>query len=137
LVWEFEGENWFWGSPATDGTTIYVADVDGNVYAVDAETGEEEWRQQVGETVRIGPVLARDEDLLLVAGNIGTLYGLDASSGDVVWSEGGEGYLASLGTADETFYVSRIYADQHIQAFRVAGDDITLEWGYPPPEAEE
>ncbi len=134
VVWEFEGANWFWGTPATDGTFIYAADVDGNVYAVDAETGERQWQEQVGELVRLGPLLNQDGDILLVAGNYGTLYALDTSDGFGLWSEPGEGQLASIVVSGELIYVTRILATERVQAFYV--ENGRHLWTFPPSESE-
>jgi len=39
------------------GATVYVGSFDGNVYALDAETGEEQWRFETGEGVRSSPTV--------------------------------------------------------------------------------
>jgi len=134
-VWQFEGENWFWGTPTTDGTRIYAADVDGNVYALEVATGREVWRSQVDQTVRLSPALGPEGETLLVAGDSGSLYGLDPADGFLLWTQSGQGQLASMATSDEVVYVSRIHASEHIQAFYI--DNGRLLWVYPQPEAEE
>ena len=134
-VWHFQGENWFWGTPATDGTLIYVVDVSGDVYALDSETGSEVWSAAVNEPVHVEPVLSQDGDLILVAGDSGTLYGLDASDGFMVWSQPGSGQLGSLAVVDQVVYVTRINAQERVQAFYV--DNGRPLWVYPQPEAEE
>jgi len=138
---ELEGANWFWGTPATDGTTIYAADVDGNVYAVDAENGAPKWPApvRVGEPVHLGPLLSEDGNVLLVAGTAGTLYGLDADNGDLLWSESARGQPASMAVSGEFVYLSRIYGDAHVQAFLLSADGSQCDqvWTFPPPESEE
>ncbi|MBN1956335.1 MAG: PQQ-binding-like beta-propeller repeat protein [Anaerolineae bacterium] len=129
----FQGGNWFWGEAATDGSTIYAADVNGTVYALNAETFQERWHTATGEVVRLGPVLSADGTLLLVGGDEGTLYGLDVSDGFVLWSREGEGQLGSIAAAGNMVYISRILADEHVQAFFV--ENGRLAWVYP--EAEE
>lgn len=135
--WRFEGENWFWGTPASDGETVYAVDVDGVVYAVDAESGSEEWRETLVEVTRAGPVLGPDEEMLLVGTNAGSIYGLDTEDGEVLWVEEGEGYLGSMIVIEDTLYVSRIYGDQHVQAYRIDEDGLDSTWVYPEPEAED
>jgi len=135
VEWQFEGANWIWGSPSTDGTRIYAADVDGNVYAVQAETGEEVWRSAIEEPVHLGPVVSGNGEVLLVAANTGALYGLDIDDGFTIWSQPGEGQLASLTASGDFVYVSRIYADERVQAFYA--DNGRLLWVYPLPEAAE
>ena len=132
----FEGEGWFWGSPATDGSYIYAADVTGNVYAVDAETGREEWRESVDEPIAMDVLLSEDAEFLLVAGNVGTIYALDPRDGSQLWSESSEGQLASMAIEGDVVYVTRLFSDQSVQAYRVDADDADSLWVYPPPEAD-
>lgn len=135
-VWEFEGTNWFWGTPAGDGSNLYAVDVSGNVYAVDIESGELEWSVEVDNLVHLGPALSQHEegDVLLIAGNEGTLYGLNASNGVELWSNEGDGQLADMIVRDGIVYVSRVGASERIQAF-YAENGRTL-WTYSPEESE-
>jgi outer membrane protein assembly factor BamB len=135
VEWGFEGTNWFWGTPATDGSHIYAADVDGNVYALDTETGSEVWRSELDQPVRLGPVLSQDGKILLVASDAGKLYGLDTVDGFMLWNQPGEGQLASVTAGGEVAYVSRIFAEQHIEALYI--ENGRSLWVYPQPEAEE
>lgn len=132
--WTFRGENWFWGTPATDGNTIYAADVDGNIYALDVETGLPRWTQRVEQIVRLGPRLSSDGQILLIGGNRGALYALSTADGTPLWSRPGSGQVAAMVVAGDVVYVSRILANEHIQAFyTVNGREL---WTYPQPEAQ-
>ena len=42
IVWSAPAENWVWGAPAYADGVVYYADIDGNVFAVDAVNGERE-----------------------------------------------------------------------------------------------
>jgi putative membrane protein insertion efficiency factor len=132
---QFQGENWFWAPPSVGGTLLYVADVDGNVYALDVETGQEVWRSQVDQPVRLAPVPSADGEVLLVASDSGTLYGLDTSDGFALWTQPGRGQLGSVVASEGVVYVSRINAEQRIQAFYV--ENGRPLWDYPRPEAED
>lgn len=137
LDWRFEGENWFWGSPTSDGDTVYAVDVDGGVYAVDAESGSEKWHEPLLDVTRAGPVLGPEGEVLLVGTNSGDIYGLDTEDGEVLWVEEGEGHLGSMIVVEDTLYVSHIYGENHVQAFRIDEDGLDSLWVYPQPEAEE
>jgi outer membrane protein assembly factor BamB len=45
-------------SPVAVGDTVYVGSQDGNVYAIDAKTGKEEWRFTTGGEVNSPPAVA-------------------------------------------------------------------------------
>jgi lanthanide-dependent methanol dehydrogenase len=74
---------------------LFYNTLDGNVVAVDAETGKEAWKTKVadiniGETMTMAPLVARGRVLV---GNSGGEYGvrgwlkaLDAESGKLVWT---------------------------------------------------
>lgn len=136
-IWEFQGQDWFWGMPATDGSTIYAADVGGNVFALDAETGDPRWSRPVslGEPIRLGPLLSSDGRTLILAGHTGTLYALDVEDGAQRWAVPQAGQLASMEISEGVIYVTRIFGDYRVQAFQVdSGEEV---WSFPPPESEE
>ncbi len=133
-VWELEGQNWFWGTPTTDGTNIYAVDVDGNVYAADAETGDPVWDSQVNDLVHLGPVVTEDGHMVIVASNDGAIYGLDTSDGVVLWSKPGDGQIASLTIEGEYIYVTRINAEERVQAFYA--ENGRNFWAFSPSESE-
>ncbi|HXR78842.1 MAG TPA: PQQ-binding-like beta-propeller repeat protein [Bryobacteraceae bacterium] len=81
-------------------SVVYVAGIQGNVFAVDAETGEELWEHTFRYVVSPGkggyqgtflcpngitatPVIDKETNTLYVLGGDGALYGLDLGSGEV------------------------------------------------------
>lgn len=79
------------GPPAVEGGTVYVGTERGRVYALDATTGEEEWRVEVG-TVTATPTVAGGESSDSVDGPtvyVGShdhhVYALDARDGTERW----------------------------------------------------
>ena len=80
--------------PTFSNGKLFFTTLDGNVAAVDAETGKEVWKTTVaqinkGETLTMAPLVVKDRVLV---GNSGGEYGvrgwiqaLDANSGKVVW----------------------------------------------------
>mgnify|MGYP002528034084 CR=1 FL=1 len=63
------------GSPSIAGQTLYVGDVDGVLYGVDALTGEAVWRFQIEGRLSSTPVVANG--MLFVASDSGTLYAIE------------------------------------------------------------
>jgi len=138
LVWTAsfdDGQRWVWGSPATDGASIFAADVEGTAYAVDVETGAERWRRTLQEPVRLGLAFDPEGGLLLAAGNAGTLYALDPTDGHIRWSQPGNGQIGSMILRGDRVYISRIYADEHVQAIRV--EDGQVQWAFSPAESQQ
>jgi PQQ-dependent dehydrogenase (methanol/ethanol family) len=81
------------GAAYADGT-IYFNTLDAHTVAVDAKTGEEKWRTQVGninigESMTMAPIVIRDRVIVGVSGGEfgvrGWAAGLDAKTGKVAW----------------------------------------------------
>lgn len=72
--WDF-----FLSSPVVVNGTVFFGSGDGNVYALDAETGAQKWRFQTGDVVHSSPAVA---DNTLYIGSWDTyLYALDTATG--------------------------------------------------------
>jgi outer membrane protein assembly factor BamB len=69
--------------PAGDGNRIYAASRDGNVVALDPETGREFWRVRLDIELSAGPGVG--EGLVVVGAADGYLIGLDAVTGAEKW----------------------------------------------------
>ena len=69
--------------PAGDGSRIYAASRDGNVVALDPETGREFWRTKLDIELSAGPGVG--ENLLVVGSADGLLIALDAATGAEKW----------------------------------------------------
>ena len=109
--------------------------MEGTAYAVDVETGAERWRRTLQEPVRLGLAFDPEGGLLLAAGNAGTLYALDPTDGHIRWSQPGNGQIGSMILRGDRVYISRIYADEHVQAIRV--EDGQVQWAFSPAESQQ
>jgi outer membrane protein assembly factor BamB len=69
--------------PAGDGSRIYAASRDGNVVALNPETGREFWRSRLDIELSAGPGVG--ENLVVVGAADGLLIALDAATGVEKW----------------------------------------------------
>lgn len=69
--------------PAGDGNRIYAASRDGNVVALDAQSGKAAWRYELDMELSAGPGVG--EGLVVVGAANGYLVALDADSGEELW----------------------------------------------------
>jgi len=83
--------------PVIVGEMLYFASsADGKVYALDAETGEQQWTVFTGGPVRFAPAIWKGR--LFVASDDGYLYCLAADSGKTLWKKrGGPDHRMLLG----------------------------------------
>ena len=87
-------------TPAFDGTTLYVGagvrdpngDASGSVYAINPDTGEILWEQDLDGTV-IAPVTVANG--LIYTSTTSGLKVFDSQTGEAVWDDGGYGLLYS------------------------------------------
>lgn len=84
--WSFPSDTWFWARPAVADGVVYAVDVDGFVFAIDAESGAEIWRSltSYGE-VRAEPAVVGNA--VLVGTREGVLFALDRDTGTDLWPE--------------------------------------------------
>jgi outer membrane protein assembly factor BamB len=83
-------------SPAVAGDDVIVADLAGQVFALDGESGERRWDHALNvPVVRSSPVVSGD--VVLIASADGGLFALDRTGGDLIWSaDAADGVLRSL-----------------------------------------
>ena len=90
-LWQVDATDWIWNAPAYEDGRLFFADVDGNAYAVDAESGDILWEIQVTGSVEAGLVAA--DGVVFVPSVIGVstgdqtgeLLAVSAESGDQMW----------------------------------------------------
>lgn len=138
VVQTFKGKNWFWATPVVSGTTLFAADVEGHVYALDTRQPQPPlWEADVKDVVRGRPVLTPDGQLLLVPGHEkGLIYALDVQTGQLRhWGvkPANPGRLpGDLVSDGERLYAMPILVNERVQAFELTNG--TLLWSYPLPE---
>lgn len=73
------------GGLAVAGDTLVVASGYGYVMALDAATGDQKWRRDLGAPMTGSPTV--DDGNVFVNSNNNEVFGLDLSSGDTLWSD--------------------------------------------------
>ena len=81
--WSFTTGGSVESSPAVSGTTVYVGSNDGELYALDAATGQLRWTFATGSDVWSSPAVAAGS--IFVGSNNGTVYALSAANGKRRW----------------------------------------------------
>lgn len=109
--------------PVGDGSRIYAASRDGNVVALNPETGKEDWRRQLELELSSGPGVG--EGLVVVGSADGDLIALSADTGEERWRKniGGES-LATPAIKDDVIVVITI--DNRLRALSTF--DGTERW---------
>jgi outer membrane protein assembly factor BamB len=81
-MWRFPEEepagNWFWASPVVNEGIVYAGCLDGKLYAIEGESGEELWGFDCVSAIISSPVLM--DSLLIIIDESGTLHVFDIST---------------------------------------------------------
>lgn len=111
-VWRFPASdedetrpnNWFWAKPLVNNGTIYAPNIDGKVYALDADTGKLLDFFDLGGAISSSPVLV--DGLIIIATQDGEVYSLDtADNRQTKLASLGEKVQAPLFASDGTVYI--------------------------------
>jgi len=124
----------FTSSPAVASGKVYFGSGDGNVYAVDVQTGVVQWKFPTKDVVHASPAVVNG--IVYVGSWDSYLYAIDAETGQEKWSfKSGEdntihnqvGFQSSPAVVDGTVYVG--CRDAHVYAL----DALTgrKKWDYP------
>jgi outer membrane protein assembly factor BamB len=89
VKWKFPTGNRIVSSPVIYDKTIYFGGDDGNVYAVDAETGRQVWKHATKGPVSSTPAVAGG--IVYATSYDGKLYALNAGTGALKWKFATEG----------------------------------------------
>src|SRR6266550_564182 len=104
VKWKFPTGARVVGSPVIQDKVIYFGSDDGNVYAVDAESGQQIWKTTTRGPVPCTPAI--DHGTVYVGSYDGNLYSLDANSGALRWKfRTGDVVHASPAIANGVAYV--------------------------------
>lgn len=104
-------------SPALQPGTVFMADVNGGVYRIDAADGGRDWSYQLNDIVlRSSPVLSGR--IVLLGLNDGRLVAIDAGSGRLVWqSEATQGLVGAIAVSSETIVAVKGGRDAGLVAY--------------------
>ena len=75
--------DFYLSSPAIDADTVYVGSGDGNVYALDAQSGTLRWKFRTGNVVHASPAIANG--MVYIGSWDSYFYALDAKTGQERW----------------------------------------------------
>jgi len=129
--WRFKTGSYVGSSPtvSADGLTLYFGSYDGNVYAVNAQTGAQVWSFATGGAVYSSPALT-DSGVLYVGSDDGIVYSINAATGTERWNfpTGAQiGSSPSVGM-DGTIYVGS--ANGYIYALTDNVTSAVITWSH-------
>jgi outer membrane protein assembly factor BamB/tRNA A-37 threonylcarbamoyl transferase component Bud32 len=112
MKWRFQAKRSITSSPTSKGQAIYVASLDGHLYALDSSNGWVIWKFRLGKGTVSSPAIA--DDLIFIGAADGFIYCVDARTAKEVWRFRTENQISSspavykdsvyCGSVDGTLY---------------------------------
>ncbi|MCB8984496.1 MAG: PQQ-binding-like beta-propeller repeat protein [Ardenticatenaceae bacterium] len=106
-------------TPAVDGDTVYVPDWDGNLFAIDRQTGQARWVSNIatvtgipGDKARTTPAVTEDKVIVGTQGPFGgggIVLAFDKFTGALVWATVADTHPAAIITQSATVFDGRVY----------------------------
>ena len=135
-VWKYEGAaGQYVEGGVVEGGLFVIGNGDGNVYALDAESGALRWTHKTGHRVWSTPLIV--SDVVYVGSMDRHVYALNLSDGEVIWEFATNGAFAStpawrngtlyIGAFDNNLYA--IDAQTGTEVWRLSGENWF--WGSP------
>jgi len=83
VKWSFHSRGEIISSPAIANGVVYVGSNDGNLYAIDQQSGSKKWSYATGARITSSPAVA--DGLVYCSSYDGTFFAVDAISGKLKW----------------------------------------------------
>ena len=131
-LWQTPTKGWIWSKPVMQEGTLFIADQDGNVFALDAKNGAIRWQIRPDDGPNRGilstPVVV--DKTLYFASQAGILYAVDTATGAPLWNKtiGGKIY-SDLILSGETILVAPLEFDAALLALDLQGN---IRWTFTP-----
>ncbi len=93
---EGKAQTYFATTPAISGGALYLTDDNGQVYRLDAATGQEIWRKKLEGAIRSAPVIS--SGVVYFGSGNNHCYALSADSGQVIWDAPTDGAVTTSPT---------------------------------------
>jgi outer membrane protein assembly factor BamB len=108
IKWKFQAGGQVVSSPAVTNGTAYIASTNGNLYAVDLESGTQKWKLALGVRATASPAV--DKGVIYLGTYSGRFYAVDEATGKLKWKFFTEG--------------ERRFAGKHLHGSEPAGETM-------------
>ena len=110
IKWKFQTRGQVISSPSVANGTVYIASTNGNLYALDLESGTQKWKLALGVRATASPAV--DQGTVYLGTYSGRFYAVDAETGKLKWKFQTEG--------------ERRFAGKHLHGSEPAGETMPV-----------
>lgn len=126
LTDQIAGGAYYESKPTAAQGMVFIGTPSGFVYAVDAETGKERWKFEVGGAISGAPVIANGKVYIGTEGAEEDFYCLDIQTGNLIWKQLVSWVWGSANFSDGLVYVPGV--DGYVNC--LDGDTGAIVWRY-------
>ncbi len=126
---QLSGGTFYQSKPTAADGRLFFGTPSGFLYSVDAETGEENWKFEMGGAISVGPAIADGKVYAGQQGGERFFYCLDAETGELVWKQTipGGWVWGSAAVDDGLVYIPTVSG----HAVCLDGETGHMVWMYP------
>lgn len=128
LKWKFSADFGFIAEPLILADSVIVAGLDHNLYALDLETGEQQWVSVLKGALVAAPAYDPASGSLFVGSLGNELVSIDSKTGKVNWTFGENGEITAIYAAPVLAAESLIFADESGKIFALDPASGAIEW---------
>jgi len=129
LLWSFTAEKGIVSSPVVSAGLVLFGCDDGNVYALDASSGEKRWTFKTQDVIEAPPLVAQGS--VFIGSSDGWLYALELANGTLRWKqETGDKILGGANLAHAAGEARVVVGSYDSNLYCFAAADGTLRWKY-------
>lgn len=134
VVWRMPASAWVYAGPTLEGDSLFVGDLDGMFYAVEAATGAIRWKIQpdsnADRAITDNPLVIGDT--VYFTSESGNLFAVESATGNPVWSKSIDGRLnAGPVAADDVILLAPEGTEELLIALDLNGNQ---KWLFVPAE---
>lgn len=126
LTDQIAGGAYYESKPTAAQGKVFIGTPSGFVYAVDAETGEEKWKFEVGGAISGAPVIDGNKVYIGTEGGEEDFYCLDVNTGNLIWKQLVSWVWGSANVSDGLVYVPGV--DGYV--YCLEGETGAIVWRY-------
>jgi outer membrane protein assembly factor BamB len=133
LLWKFTASEPLWAKPVTDENCdcVYLTSMDHHVYAIDAKSGNQEWKSEDLDGAIVGTPAISPEGQLYVGTFGNEMVALDSNTGKILWRYKTDNWVWSGPALDnELLY----FGDLNGNLYAISALDGSEQWKIKPDD---
>lgn len=135
-AWSFPATDWIWGAPTVADGTLFFGDLNGNFFALDAESGQQIWQRQLVGAIQTRPVVENGVVYAVSQGNVdvgrGQIFAIASEDGSQIWQQEAPGEVYSTPVLVGDFLVVALHGSRDNLLVGFSRTNGSQQWIFAP-----